>query len=86
MEAITRGAKVIVRTAGGFPRVRRLWKAVDTGIIVAEEPAYRRLRAGYSPMAAGAVSVPADDVFVFDPGVRLDPGSVFRNWSSLRQV
>lgn len=86
MERLKRGQKVIVRTAGGFPRVRRLWKLVDKAAIVAEEAAYKKLKAGLSPLDSGAVVVPVEDVFTIDPTQALNPDMVFKGWTQLRRI
>jgi hypothetical protein len=79
-----RGSPVIVRTFRGFPCIRKLWLAGPVACVVAEDAAFDRLLRGDT---SGAVYVPAEDVFVFDPRVaaRLDPKKPFREWDRLRR-
>src|SRR5690242_15937240 len=82
---LAKGAKVIVRTFGGYPRIRKLWIAGPRGCVVAEDKAWGRLLRG--DLSAGA-AVPTEDVFQFDPEIAplLDPATPFGAWSTLKPV
>lgn len=79
---MNRGDRVLVRTYGGYPCVRRLWDATRYACIVAEEAAYERMLAGD---VSGGVGVPAEDVFEL-PGdlAALDLHQPFTGWDGLR--
>jgi hypothetical protein len=78
------GTLVIVRTHGDRPKLRYLWKLGKIGSIVAEEAAYRRLLAGHDPLAAGAVTVPSEDIFEYDGAEGPDADTPFEGWDRLR--
>jgi hypothetical protein len=82
---LTQGATVIVRTFGGYPRIRKLWIAGPRGCVVAEDDAWDRLLAG--DLLAGA-AVPSEDVFRFDPEIAatLNPYVAFDGWCNLTPV
>ncbi len=80
-----RGEQVLVRTFGGYPRIRRLWDATEQVCVVAEDAAFERLKRGD---ASGAVGIPPEDVFELQPellGV-LDPGKPFTAWDTLQPL
>ena len=83
-----RGSKVIVRTFGGYPRIRKLWIIGPIAAVVAEEAAFARLVGGIALDQAGAVAVPAEDVFEYDAAAAsiIDPKQPFRGWSDLRPI
>ncbi len=82
---LRRGSRVIVRTFGDFPAIRKLWIAGPWGSVVAEDGAYERLLQG--DISAGA-ALPTEDVFRFDAAVasELDPAKPFTGWSRLTGV
>ncbi len=82
IDVVGRGSQVIVRTFGGYPRVRKLWSCSDVACVVAEEDAFVRLQAGDTSMA---VAVPVEDVFLFtaDVASSLDPHRPFPGWDTL---
>jgi hypothetical protein len=88
MNDALRGSLVIVRTAGGYARVRRLWSLGPVAAIVAEERAFEALGRGFDPARAGAVGVPVEDVFSYDSGVasRIDADRPFDGWQALAPV
>ena len=53
--------------------------------IIGDERAYKALQAGIDPLYAGAVAIPLEDVFAYDPGV--GPGTnqpkPFDAWNTL---
>lgn len=67
-----RGSKVLIRTAGGFIRSRRLWNWNAVAVIAASDQAYALLEQGVIPLEAGAVAVPIEDVFIFDAKAPID--------------
>lgn len=82
-----RGALVVVRTAGGYPRLRRLWAFSPDCAIVAEESVYKALERGRPLRDSGAVGVPSEDVFRHPPELPadFDPARSFGGWSRLEQ-
>jgi hypothetical protein len=83
MDTMNRGSRVIVRTFGGYPRVRRLWSCSEVACVVAEDEAFVRLEDGDTSMA---VAVPIEDVFVFsaDDANKIDPKQPFTEWDKLQ--
>ena len=80
-----RGKQVLVRTAGGYPVIRRLWTILPTAALVAEEGAFRVLNENEdSPDLSLAVAVPPEDVFELpsDPE-SIDPGKPYDRWGQL---
>ncbi len=77
-----RGDLVVVRTFGGFPRIRKLWLASPSGCVVAEDEGFQKLLRGD---ISGAVAVPPEDVFYFTKEIaeRLDPKRAFEGWGHL---
>ncbi len=80
-----RGEQVLVRTFGGYPRLRKLWEIDGPVCVVAEDAAFERLKRGD---ASGAVGIPSEDVFELRPELRprLDPSAPFLEWDTLRPV
>ena len=77
-----RGDRVLVRTFGGYPCVRRLWDATRYACIVAEDAAFERMLAG--DVSAG-VGVPSEDVFELPTDLTtLDAQQPFTGWDGLR--
>jgi hypothetical protein len=75
-----RGDQVLVRTFGGFPRVRRLWAVSPPACIVVEDEWLPLLQEGDETWA---VAVPIEDVFRYDPGTPVDPDRPFPAWEQL---
>lgn len=81
---VTRGDTVLVRTSGGYPRLRRLWSYDRIRAVVAEESAYTKLERGVAPwLAGGVVGVPVEDVFIYDGSVQVNPQGPFAAWDRL---
>lgn len=62
-----RGDKVIVRSFGDRPLVRRVWAADEEGVYISAEGEYQKLSRGEE--ALSPVGFPREDVFRFDPEI-----------------
>lgn len=62
-----RGDKVIVRSFGDRPLVRRVWSADELGVYISAEGEYQKLSRGEE--ALSPVGFPREDVFTFDSEV-----------------
>jgi hypothetical protein len=62
-----RGDKVIVRSFGDRPLVRRVWSANEHGVYISAEQEFEKLTRGEE--ALSPVGFPREDVFEFDPEV-----------------
>lgn len=79
-----RGDKVIVRSFGNRPLVRRVWGADEHGVYISAEGEYQKLSRGEE--ALSPVGFPREDVFSFDPELaavmELDDGALM-DWGRL---
>lgn len=79
-----RGDKVIVRSFGGRPLVRRVWAADEHGVYISAEGEYQKLSRGEE--ALSPVGFPREDVFRFDPeiaAVAEHDGATLMDWGGL---
>lgn len=82
-----RGDRVIVRSFGGRPLVRRVWAADEHGVYISAEQEFQKLTRGEEALAP--VGFPRADVFAFDPEVAAmveHSGAISEGeWERLRQ-
>ena len=74
---------VLVRTHGGFPRIRRLWEIAGPAALVVEDQWYKALEAGDFTYA---VAVPLEDVYIYTGEVQIKPSEPFDAWASLPRL
>ena len=80
---VRRGDQVLVRTHGGYPRVRRIWEIVDGVCVVVEDQWFEALERGE---LSYAVSFPLEDVFKYAPGMQINPRAPFSEWGLLERA
>lgn len=62
-----RGERVIVRSFGDRPLVRRVWAADEHSVYISAEGEYQKLSRGEEALLP--VGFPREDVFRFDPAI-----------------
>lgn len=75
-----RGEQVVVRTFGGYPRVRRFWAIDPPACLVVEDEWLRLIEEGDETWAVG---FPLEDVFRYDPALNMDPNRPYASWEML---
>jgi len=82
-QEVKRGDPVIVRTYGGYPRIRRIWGIDGAACLVVEDRWFRAVEEGD---LSYIVSLPLEDVFRFKPDLPLNPQAPFTGWGSLQHI
>jgi hypothetical protein len=76
-----RGKRVLVRTYGDYPCIRRLWDIEGRVAYVVEDERFEDVAGGDE---AWKVGVPLADLFEYDPKMRIIEGRPYDGWSTLR--
>jgi hypothetical protein len=80
---IQRGEQVLIRTFGGYPRVRRLWAVAPPACLVVEDAWLPLVEQGDESWTVG---VPIEDVFRYDPTVSVDTTRPYPGWDKLSSL